>query len=335
MNGIGGSCNSATSGAVVVAATPADVFGVGERWVYVHGYGYAALGGANTFHCHPRTTFARSAGAILANSATVATNTLAETGIVGADAADRFTKVADPLDANKRAFLMRIKSTDTGPVSGVRAEIQFGGTTERLTFGTRWFVGFSVLIPTEWKDGAASGVGNTASGADEILLWQIHHSQDGGDTENNPPIALIFVAGGGSEAACKLRMTAAYNVNAVTLSGDTVPRTVLDETGPTLGAWHHYCVDIVPHWDAGESPHLIVHRAIGSGATQTIVNDSLPNQYNDVTSPYTAQDVYYYATTGAWSGGRTDWTAHSKGLYIWRHNDGVVAEDVIEFLKAI
>lgn len=335
MNGIGGLCNASTSGSVVVAEDPGAVFGVGERWVHIHGYGYVCIGGANWLHCHPRTLFSAANGSISAVGSTVNVNSLAETGVVGGDAATRFGKAVDPDDANKRALLHAIRPADTPINGGVRSEHAFGGTSERLTFGERFWIGFSVRIAEDWKDGAASGVGNTATGADEVMIWQWHCNPDVGDSEVNPPISLIAMSGGGSLSACRQKLVIKYNVNATTLTADTVTRTGFDETNPPFGMWQHFAIDAVSHWDATQSPHFRLYRAIEDGDVVQLIDDALPNHYNNTNAGYLKHGMYYYASTNAWSNSRTEWAMHSKGMHVWRHSDDLSAQGVVDYLRAI
>ena len=188
--------------------------------------------------------------------------------------------------------------------------------------------------PAAWKATAATGVANTLNGSDETAIFQIHQAPDAGDTFTNPCIS-IHVGGGGvsTPELASMWVRVNSNPNPTTHAGDTVRRTVWEESDYPTDVWQYWVIDVRPHWDAAQSPHLRVWRAVGAGALVQLVNDTQPNQVNNVADDYPKGGVYYWAD--AWTGGLTERVIHSKGIHRWSHSTDMTAAGVLAYLRGI
>ena len=127
----------------------------------------------------------------------------------------RFGKVADPDDAAKFAYILRRKQGDEGTLK--RTELSFSPTFTPVPLGSFCWIGFAFRIPSAWS---------AMTGTDEVMLWQVHETPDGGDDTQPAPIGLVVK---GDE----LMMWVRSNPNAVpTLQTPPMPRCSTNPHGP-------------------------------------------------------------------------------------------------------
>lgn len=266
----------------------------------------------------PRWPFASCDGSIETQGPAVgvsqAVAATAESGIAGPDAAIRFGKAADPLDAAKSCYVMTRKQGDETTLN--RTELSFSTTYTPIPLGAACWIAFAVRIPQEWMSAVAG---------DETMLFQVHDSPDGGDDTQPAPIGLVV-----SGAAARLWVRA--NPNAVTLSGATTDTVVWSEAQWPVDVWQYFAIRLQCHWDSAQSPRLEVWRRV-NGTTTKLVDYSGPNSYNNTARDYAKSGLYYY--DGEWSGGMTVRTMHHKGLYQWLDADVMSAESILDFLGGI
>ncbi len=294
--------------------------------------GYTLVGTDIVSRTSPRLAMAACDGSVQgAGSVNFFSTPLPETGLAGSDAVSRFQRVADPDNANRLAYEMRLRQGDPQSNSGYRTEITGHLTLARA--GRVW-IGFSVRLPAAWKGAAATGVANSLYGADETNIFQVHQQPDVGDTNGNPSISINVAGGGaGSPQLSRMWVRVVSNPNAVSLTEATTRRVVWQEDNYPADQWLHFAIDLLPSWDAAQNPHLRIWRAVGNGDPVQIVNDAHPNQSNNVGEDYIKHGIYYYVN--AWTAGITERVIHSKGLHRWAHSADMTPAAIVAYLRGI
>lgn len=298
------------SAAVVGAqALPADqrVFEQSASIVVNSIAGYRARHPGYTGSIDPTWPLAdQSAVTLEANGAAVTLSTVAQSGYAPGGIV-RMGPVADPLDAQKRAWIFRHRQGDAQDSGGsYRAEASIAGAGFRFEYGQRYWIAFSVLLPSAWRSVATN---------DEVLFFQIKHRPDVGDTNGNPVLALVARGGGVSTPDAAKLLLVSKSTPVLTSTPEDIATVVQEETGFPVDTWQHFVVDYTPGWQVSQSPRLTVWRDSGTGE-QVYYHSAEPNCYNDILPPYIKHGIYYYANV--WSGGYTEKVMYSKGIHIWR-----------------
>lgn len=309
----------ALSGSVVVPADTA-VFGRGNGKLIVNGIdGYCMRAGLMPGVIDPRWPFSRCDGAIETQGPAVgvsqAVASTAEVGIVGPDAVMRFGKVADPDDAAKFAYIMRRKQGDEGTLK--RTELSFSPTFTPIPLAANCWIGFATRIPSTWR---------AMTGTDEVMLWQVHETPDGGDDTQPAPIGMVVKGD-------RQMMWVRSNPNAATFVGGTTYTEVFSEAAWPGDQWQFWAFKLKSHWDNAQSPRFEAWRRVGSGATVKVIDYSGPNSYNNTVRDYVKSGLYYYAEQ--WTGSLTDKVLYHKGLYQWLDGQGVDEELILDYLQSI
>lgn len=238
-----------------------------------------------------------------------------EAGVNGPDGVVRFGKVADPDDATKTAYIMRREETDETVLQ--RTELSFSPTFTPAPLGSFCWIGFAVRIPSTWR---------AMTGTDEVMLWQIHDTPDGGDDTQPAPIGL-FVRGN------KLYIAVRSNPNAVTVVEDTTYAEVFSEAYWPGDQWMFFAVKLKSHWLSAQSPSLEIWRSVNGGANTKIVDYQGPNSYNNTVRDYAKSGLYYYADQ--WTGGIVDKVIYHKGLYQWLDSPDIDETKILSFLQTV
>lgn len=284
-----------------------DTQGIRARW------------GLMTGGIDPRWPFANCDGSVETQGPTVgvaqSVASTSESGIAGPDAVVRFGKVADPDDAAKFAYILRRKQGDEGTLK--RTELSFSPTFTPVPLGSACWIGFAFRIPSAWS---------AMTGTDEVMLWQVHETPDGGDDTQPAPIGLVVK---GDE----LMMWVRSNPNAVTYAADTTYTEVFNEAAWPGDQWQFWAVKLNSHWDEAESPTFEAWRRVGTGATVKVIDYAGPNAYNNTVRDYVKSGLYYYAEQ--WTGGLTDKAMYHKGLYQWLDGQGIDEELILDHLQSI
>lgn len=284
-----------------------DTQGVRARW------------GLMTGGIDPRWPFANCDGSLEtqgpAGALTQSIASTAEVGVAGPDAIMRFGKVADPDDAAKFAYLMRRKQGDEGTLK--RTELSFSSTFTPIPLAANCWIGFATRIPSTWR---------AMTGTDEVMLWQVHETPDGGDDTQPAPIGMGVK---GDRQMVWVRS----NPNAVTLSGATTYAEVFSEAAWPGDQWQFWAFRLKSHWDNAQSPRFEAWRRVGAGPTVKVIDYSGPNAYNNTVRDYVKSGLYYYAEQ--WTGSLTDKVLHHKGLYQWLDGQGIDEELILDHLQSI
>lgn len=285
-----------------------DTQGIRARW------------GLMTGGTDPRWPFANCDGSIETQGpsagVTQSLATTSEAGLFGPDAVMRFGKVTDPDSPGKFAYLLRRKQGDEGTLK--RTELSFSTTFTPVPLGAACWIGFAIRVPSAWRG---------MTGTDEVMVWQVHETPDGGDDTQEAPIGMT-VRGN------RMLMWVRSNPNATTLEASTTYAEVFSESVWPGDVWQFWAVKLVSHWtSSGQSPHLEAWRRIGSGATVKVVDHAGPNSYNNAVRDYAKSGLYYYAEQ--WTGGLTDKVMHHKGIYQWLAGQGLDQESILDYLQAI
>lgn len=248
--------------------------------------------------------------------------TLPAAGLLGPDALPRFAKVADPLDASRQAFIFSRYITDNP--ANLRTESSFSPTLTPVPRAAFCWIAFGLLIPSAWANADLN---------DEVMVFQMHETPDGGDDTQVAPIGLIYLGGAGNPAAARMRMWVRGNPNGTTFASDTVESIVLNESAPLTDAWQFWVIKLRATWEPALGPYIQVWRANSYQSLQKIVEFGGPNTYNNVGRDYLKSGVYYY--DNLWTGGATVKTLYHKGLYLWNDSPLMSPELLNEFLQSI
>lgn len=297
----------------------------------VDGYYSADVKGLGTID--PRGLLKYSQGSLEAYGTYPALTAVPEAGVVGADTIPRFIRVADPLDAQRNAYQMRLTQGDPNTSGSKRVELT--SFSPGLTRGKDLWITFAFLTPSAWKTCDRTLTGNPNAGADETLVWQIHDDSDvGDDAAQNPNVAMILTGGGaGTPELSKLNLSVRTSATAITTKAGYSQRTLFQELDYPADVWQYWVINCRMHWDIAFGPYFKAYRRIGyTGPWIQVVDDKLPNQYNNIKEDYQKHGIYYYPD--AWTGGITSRLLHSKGLYTFQ-GDGVTFDDVTSFLDGV
>lgn len=281
----------------------------------------------------PRAPFAQTSEHVQVYGTYPDINTVPETGVVGADTLPRFIRVADPLDANRKAYLMRLTQGDPETSSSHRVEISAATPLPR---GDNVWIGIGFLTPSSWKSVDDVLVGNPGGSSDQTLVWQMHDVGDVWDTAGqNPNLSMILIGGGsGTPERSKLVLTARTSTNPVTIKAEYQTRTMFEETDYPADVWQYWIFNVRLHWDSSYSPYFKAWRRVGyTGEWKQLVDDNLPNQFNNVPNDYQKQGIYYYVD--AWTGGITSRVLYSKGLHSFKDDGSITLEDMQDFMDKI
>lgn len=280
--------------------------------------GYRLRWGLMTGAIDPRWLFADCDGAIEtqgpSDAVTQTVASISEDGIEGPDSQIRFGKTTDPDDETKACYILRWEEGDDASLQ--RTELSFSATFTPVPLGTTCWIGFAVRIPSEWKAAAAN---------DETLIFQLHATNDVGDTVLNPPISIIVRSQG-------TLMLVRSNPNATSLTENTTYAQVWSEETFPENKWQFYAVKLKSHYDVAQSPRLEVWRRV-EGTTTKIIDYSGANAYNNTARDYVKSGIYYY--DDEWSGGLTERVMYHKGLYQWLDGEDVSEETILDFLETI
>lgn len=302
--------------------------------------GYVALDVKTQTQSDPQTLFKYMSGGLdaLGSSRTPASlsesGLFATNGVNGNDSLSRFTKVADPLDAARKAFKMELKQGDL-TTAGHRIELSHGGTGLSFLRGKNYWVSLAFHTPSTWKTVDKDLVGNQNAQHDETCVFQMHDVADGGDTNHQPTMAMIIHGGGaGHPELSQMYYTIRDNPNATSNSNDDNSRTVWQESDYPADTWQYWIFNFRLHWDSAYNPFFKAWRRVGyTGDYIQLVNDVHPNQFNNTADDYQKHGMYYYAD--AWTGGITARTLHSKGLYSFKDDGTITLAEIAAFMDKI
>ena len=328
-----GPCPAVNNGGLIEPANK-NVFTKDSRKVVCNDIdGYYSTDVKGLSMTDPRGLLKYSQGSVECYGTYPALTAIPESGIVGSDTIPRFIRVADPLDAQRKAYLMRLTQGDPVTSGSHRTElVSFGQAIAR---GKDLWIAFAFLTPSAWKTCDRTLTGNPNAGADETLVWQIHDDGDvGDDAGQNPNIAMILTGGGaGTPGLSKLNLSVRTSSTPITTKAGYIQRTLFQELDYPADVWQYWVINCRMHWDIAFGPYFKAYRRIGyTGPWTQVVDDKLPNQYNNIKEDYQKHGIYYYPD--AWTGGITSRLLHSKGLYTFQ-GDGVTFDDVTSFLDGV
>lgn len=251
----------------------------------------------------------------------VAINSISESTGYQYGGAARFQRVADPDDAAKSAYYMRINVADPSmPQDGEKQRVEMvdGVDARLLKFGQRYWLMFGFRAPAAWKNMETDlplGMGY-GSVHDEVTVFQVHETKDAADAPFQPPLTINLVGGNvATPHLSALEVGVRSSPLATSQLGDITSREVMRELNWAADTWQLWVIDARWHWDAAQSPHLRAYRRIGQGPWAQVIDDSQPNCYNDTQGLYAKQGIYYFAH--AWRTITDDLVMHSKGLHVF------------------